>query len=94
MMTTHTKVWGGVMQEASIISLVLAAGSVFSGIVFYMMKNIQNQIREEMEEMNINLVKLAKTFIELDKNVAVMSKIIDILSKESERFREHMEEKA
>ena len=81
------------MQEASIISLVLAAGSVFSGIVFYMMKNIQNQIREEMEEMNINLVKLAKTFIELDKNVAVMSKIIDILSRESERFREHLEEK-
>jgi hypothetical protein len=81
------------MQEASIISLVLAAGSVFSGIVFWMMKNIQTQIREEMEEMNINLVKLAKTFIELDKNVAVMSKIIDILSRESERFREHLEEK-
>ena len=81
------------MQEASIISLVLAAGSVFSGIVFWMMKNIQTQIREEMEEMNINLVKLAKTFIELDKNVAVMSMIIDILIRETERFREHLEEK-
>ena len=81
------------MQEASLISLILGAGSIFSGIVFFMMRNIQNQIREEMEEMNTNLVKLAKTFIELDKNVAVMGKIIDILSRECERFREHIEEK-
>ena len=78
------------MTDQAIIGLVFGVSGMFVGAVWLMIKSFQSQIRDELEDMNKSLRKLTETFLALDKNVAVMSKIIDIMSDEIERFREHV----
>jgi uncharacterized protein YicC (UPF0701 family) len=74
------------------ISVFVGIGSFFTALVFFLVKSFQGSMRIELMEMNKNLSKLSITFSALDKNVAVMSKIIDFMDEEIKRFRAHIEE--
>jgi hypothetical protein len=81
------------MGSGEIISLVLGSVGLFSTAMMIVIKSGQSGLKSDLKDVKHAVVKLTNTCTVLDKNVAVLSRTIDMLDGEMDRVRDYVKEK-